>query len=183
MKNNKGFTLVELVISITLLSIVLVFMMKVLISLKNKEDANGINTKLLVNQTIISKTLNNDNIKNDIKNIQYCEADKKDCVLIEFAIGTSKKLQLLNNANNCYYTISYSDNNFDINSDSIYEFKRTLPNKKNDEGEINYYACYEKFELINLSANYSMLKIPITSTNLEEDFDNYNVFVYYKKNQ
>lgn len=57
---KKGFTLIELLVSIVLLSIVMVFMINLVISLKEKKDNLNIDVDLMVNQTVISKTINYD---------------------------------------------------------------------------------------------------------------------------
>ena len=62
--DKKGFTLIELMISISLLSIVLIFMMNTLVKLRDTSLASGEETNLLVGQAIISKTINNDIILN-----------------------------------------------------------------------------------------------------------------------
>ena len=69
--NKKGFTLIELMISISLLSIVLIFMMNTLVKLRDTSLASGEETNLLVGQAMISKTINNDIILNGgVKNYE-----------------------------------------------------------------------------------------------------------------
>jgi prepilin-type N-terminal cleavage/methylation domain-containing protein len=58
--NKKGFTLVELSISVTLLSLVMVFMFKFLSDIRKDEDLISFRTEMLLNKSIISKNINED---------------------------------------------------------------------------------------------------------------------------
>lgn len=71
--NKKGFTLVELMVSIALLSIVLIFMMNTLVKLRDTSTAEGVQTNLMTGQAIISSTINSDIIKNGgiLSSIEY----------------------------------------------------------------------------------------------------------------
>lgn len=60
MKNKKGFTLVEVAISVSLLSFVMVFMLKFVSEIRKDEDSISLNTDMLLNKAIISKTINED---------------------------------------------------------------------------------------------------------------------------
>lgn len=61
--NKKGFTLVEVTISVALLSLIMVFMLKFISEIRRDEDDISISTDLLLNKAVISKTLNED-VKN-----------------------------------------------------------------------------------------------------------------------
>lgn len=58
--NKKGFTLVEVTISVALLSLVMVFMLRFISEIRRDEDTISLNTDLLLNKTILSKSLNKD---------------------------------------------------------------------------------------------------------------------------
>lgn len=60
MKNKKGFTLVEITISIALLSVVMVFMFNFLTMIRKDEDTIGETTEMLLNKSLIAKVINED---------------------------------------------------------------------------------------------------------------------------
>lgn len=60
MKNNKGITLVEIIISVSLISIVLVFLFNMLIQVNNENSDNEIKSSYLVNQSTFIKQIEED---------------------------------------------------------------------------------------------------------------------------
>lgn len=96
MKNKKGFTLIELMVSIVLLSIVLVFMMNTLIKLRDTNLASGVETNILVGQAIISKTINTDILSSGGISSYTCAGKT---VALNLNDGTKREI-LLNDANN-----------------------------------------------------------------------------------
>ena len=71
--DRKGFTLIEISVSVALLSVVLLFVINMLTIIRNDEDNIAVDTKLELNKAIISKTINDDILNNDgIKNVT-CE--------------------------------------------------------------------------------------------------------------
>lgn len=73
--DKKGFTLIEISISVALLSVVLLFVINLLTVIRRNEDEIGIDTKLEINKAIISKTINEDILENEgIKEIT-CESE------------------------------------------------------------------------------------------------------------
>ena len=67
--NKKGSTLLELVISIALISVILVFLMRLLVDLNNTEANNTYAKKNQVNRAEILRAIQNDLNKNTITSI------------------------------------------------------------------------------------------------------------------
>lgn len=87
---KKGFSLVELIVSIILLTIVLIFMLSLLIKLNSKkEESNDLG--LLVDQAIITKKINGDVIS--LNGIESVNCDVLSCTIV-FGIGQTKYLNL-----------------------------------------------------------------------------------------
>lgn len=107
MLNKKGSSLVELVISIALMSIVLVFMMKLLVDLNNTETNNSYANKNEIIRSEIIKMINNDLNSNDLKSISDTSTDNELILTFSFNNNTSSKLNVKSD------TITYktSDNN------------------------------------------------------------------------
>ena len=64
-KSNKGITIVELVVSISILSIVVLFLFQLILSLKEVYTSSGVKTEMLNKQAIINREINEDLINND----------------------------------------------------------------------------------------------------------------------
>ena len=75
MKNNIGMTIVELITSIVLVSIILVFMLNLLITLQYFGVQNQNETDLLVNQAVIIKALEKDINEFKLKGVSNCTID------------------------------------------------------------------------------------------------------------
>jgi type II secretory pathway component PulJ len=70
--NKKGITIVEIIISVTLVSIVLVFLFNVMITVKNEDSKSQTQSKLLINQALIIKSIQSDIKDYGLKGVDYC---------------------------------------------------------------------------------------------------------------
>lgn len=100
MKKKNGFTLVEIAISVTLLSVVMVFMIKFIAILRTDEDSIGLETDLILNKTIISRTIHEDIIgSNGISSLSCtnlkCTFSLKD--------GSSRSAEVINEGTTLVY--------------------------------------------------------------------------------
>ena len=94
MIHKKGFTLLEVTISIALLSFVMVFMFRLLNMVRKDENAISLTTELLLNKSILSKNLN-ESIKKS-KGISSSTCTETLCTF-NMNDGTTKDLKLTNN--------------------------------------------------------------------------------------
>lgn len=67
MQNKKGITLVEIIISVSLISIVLVFLFNMLIQVNNENSDNEIKSSYLVNQSTFTKQIEEDFLDYELK--------------------------------------------------------------------------------------------------------------------
>ena len=126
--SKKGFTIVELIISVAILSIVLVFALNLLVVLKEKEMNLDTDTDMVLNQAFVSKKINGDIIKNGgIKSLN-CTTTKCD---FTFNNEVSKTLTITNNKK----TIKYE------NEENI-ELTRTLPKSTYGNIEVEEFLNY-----------------------------------------
>ncbi|MDD2505316.1 MAG: hypothetical protein PHF21_03480, partial [Bacilli bacterium] len=70
--NNKGMTIVEIIISVTLVSIVLILLLSVLITVRGEDERGKATSDLLMNQALITKEIENDFINLDLIGIATC---------------------------------------------------------------------------------------------------------------
>ena len=71
--NKKGMTLVEIIISIALISIVLVFLFSLLVDVKDMNNEASINSDYLINKALILKNIEEDLDKADSLKLNTCE--------------------------------------------------------------------------------------------------------------
>ena len=150
--DKKGFTLIELMISISLLSIVLIFMMNTLVKLRDTSLASGEETNLLVGQAIISKTINNDIILNGGVSSYECTDN-----FIE--------LTLMNNETR-YIELNEETNNLEANTVITYRnpslSEAILVRKLDDKYSFDKFVCEQINEdisriRINFKENESII--------------------------
>lgn len=119
---KKGFTLVELVISIALLSVVMIFLINYLKLIKIEGEDISNNTEKLLDVNIVSKIINEDITNNNGINTITCNATTctitlntnanrsliVDTNLITYKDLTNNKI-LLNRKMKSNYTLSYKE--------------------------------------------------------------------------
>ena len=126
--SKKGFTIVELIISVAILSIVLVFALNLLVVLKEKETSIDTDIDMVLNQAFVSKKINGDIVKNGgIKSLN-CTTTKCD---FTFNNEEKKTLTLTNNKK----TIKYE------NEENV-ELTRTLPKSTYGNIEVEEFLNY-----------------------------------------
>ena len=91
MKNNKGFTVVELITSFSLAMIVVIFLFQLILSLKEFYVTSGMKTELLMRQANITEKINNDFINKQLIDIDPCG---NNCIEFTFQDNTKKRLQV-----------------------------------------------------------------------------------------
>ncbi len=70
--NKKGMTLVEIIISIALISIVLIFLFSLLVDVKDMNDEASINSDYLINKALILKNIEEDLDGSDSLTLNTC---------------------------------------------------------------------------------------------------------------
>lgn len=96
--NNKGTTLIEVMISVVLITIIMVFMFTLLVDLKNEESLSTKKSTDALNRAAIIHLIQNDIISRGIKSLTFCadsdDACDKNHLYYDFSFqdGSSKKL-------------------------------------------------------------------------------------------
>ena len=73
LKNNKGITIIEIVISVTLIAIVMVFLFGVLITVRGEDEKSKALSTLLMNQALLIKEIEMDFIEYGLIGIESCK--------------------------------------------------------------------------------------------------------------
>ena len=102
--NKKGSTLIELIISITLISFILVFLMRLLVDLNNTQTNNDYAKDNQINRAEIIRMVENDLNNNTITNItNNSSSDKIGCT---FSFSGNKEATISATSNKFTYTSS-----------------------------------------------------------------------------
>lgn len=72
MKNNKGMTIIEILISICIISIVVLLLFNMLIQVRNEDVSNQIQSNFVINQSTFIKELEEDIINYGVKSVSSC---------------------------------------------------------------------------------------------------------------
>ena len=74
--NNKGVTLIEIIISVVLIAIVLIFLATLLVTVNDINKESEVNSTYLINKSLILKNIESDLRKVKSLNISSCSIDK-----------------------------------------------------------------------------------------------------------
>jgi hypothetical protein len=107
MKNNKGFSTVELVTTFALTLVIVTILLNLVIVLKELYINNGVKNSILTKQAIISEKLSFD-MRNFEVSSYSCNATNNSCT-INFGNGTIKILSVTNGN-----IINYGDESFKL---------------------------------------------------------------------
>ena len=100
MKNEKGFTIIELITSFVLVSLIVTLLFEVLFIIKNLYSDSGVKTELLIKQALISEKINDEF---NSKNIMVARKCGDTCVEFKFTDGSSSKLTFNRETNTFSY--------------------------------------------------------------------------------
>ncbi len=90
--NNKGFTMVELIVSFMLTSIIVIILVQIIINLKEIYEYSDVKTELLTKQATISNRINEQLLNKQLSNIEECDDIVNYCLNFMFTDGSMTKL-------------------------------------------------------------------------------------------
>lgn len=153
MKNNKGFTLVEVLVSLSLVAVIAIFLFQIIYLLRDIYVEKAVKSELYIESSNISNVINKDIFTKSKENMYIKQINKisDDEIDITFRDNSTNKI-IINREN---HTISYGD----------YSMKIL---KKADIGNIELYYNYDVTDLNKNGIAY--IKIPITHKDYNNDF-------------
>lgn len=107
MKNNKGMTIVEILISICIISIVVLLLFNMLIQVRNEDTSNQIQSNFVINQSTFIKELEEDMINYGVKSISSCSLQEANISKELLNSGNESKFKCLK----FEYAADYTDDN------------------------------------------------------------------------
>ena len=156
--NKKGMTLVEIIISIALISIVLIFLFSLLVNVRDINSSSEVNTTYLINKALILK-----NIEEDLSKKEGTEITVKKCAITDLYSNYGNGDSYFNNknenkANEC---IEFNFGGTDIARLGIYYYK----NK--DSYVISY--IHDSIKATRLLPDFE--KFNVTDGKIKDNFD------------
>ena len=186
--NNKGMTLVEIIVSISLVTVILVFLINLLITVKNYDNNTQNSSELLNNQAIITKEVQKDFMDYGLKEVKVCDASDVSytSMLSPVPSGASNVycLKLIydstNVTDNIGYLLSYSYNYTEDNNKSVIGYKRGT-NQVMREAYANMNPSVNKGS-VSSSCTGSMdskCSLKITLPVIDDDLNDYSIVLTY----
>lgn len=168
--NKKGYTLVELIVALSLLSIIIIFMMSLLVDLKAQEKEAGIDSEAQIMEATIVKTINSDIVKKGVNNFSSLVStnENEDIIKITFNDNTDKYITITDKTNISYGTLEEKDlikdlpegyevkDSYVLNSSSgLKQIIIEIENKTNNKFDFNIeaYSYDENNEITNNNTN------------------------------
>ena len=94
LKNNSGFTIIELITSFSLTMVVLIFLFNIVVILKETYVDNSVKSELIINQSLLSTALNED-LYNGATSFKKVNCGSEDiCYNVEFSDSSTKRLSI-----------------------------------------------------------------------------------------
>ena len=153
MKNNKGFTLIELGISIILVSAISYVIFQIVVSTQKMSQNGNLKTILLTKQATITKKIQDDLTNNFPASIGYCANTSNSCLTFYFSDGSFKHLLV----NPLFKTITYGD--YTINYNEI--------DKSTNFGSLIFFS----------NNDLLYIKIPISIKNIDDSYSDYSIII------
>ena len=115
--NNKGMSIVEIIVSVALVSIVLIFMINLLITVKSSSDTSQNKSDALINRALIVKEIEKDFVDYELNGVYSCNTNSITGGVRAILPSTAQNIYCLrftfNNITDSGYLIQYVDNNKD----------------------------------------------------------------------
>lgn len=173
--NNKGVTIVELVVSISILTIIVLFLFQLILSLKEVYNSSGIKTEMLNKQAIINREINDDLNDKQLELARSCSTspDVINCISFYFKDGTSKRLEFIQKTDSSPAYLVYGDYKTELASGSDFNFATSNYN-------IKAITITDVVDLTNDSI--LSINVPIVHPNINNDYGIHVVYQYNSNN-
>lgn len=157
--NNKGITLVELIVSFAILMVVVIGMLNVIINFKEMINEKKFLQEMTEYKTTLTYEINRDLIEKGFISIEDCSTSLIECKNINFADSTVKQLKIeLEN-----YIITYDEIKYPIPEEDLIEFldNRVHANTDNSKNvfitaDVNFFKINIPYYEIGKDVNYGI---------------------------
>ena len=173
--NKKGFTLIEVIVSVVLVSVIMVSLMASLIQLRKTYTLIHENSDILVYSSSIARVINNDLTKNNGIRYISCNESRKQCDMI---LGNDERRQIIIQEE----TTDMGTNESHVTGTNVKTTLRYINNTEEDNLKLVYIRT---LELDRYSKNgkvttegYNFLDMTYNQTEYSEDVTSLLMDVY-----
>ena len=159
--NKKGFTLIELVLSIVLITIIIVPTFIIVVKFREREQIAADKAQLLEYKNTLTYDIQKDILEKELKNFnipEECDGYDK-CFELTWKNDNKTHIKLKQdevNYNNQSYALNIHDAKIDISD-------------------------YDTYDLVSQNDDYIYFEIPINYMDPDNNYTNYNVRIIAKK--
>lgn len=125
MKNNKGFTLVELIASFSLALVIMFFLFQIVLTVRELYVSSGLKTEMMIKQANLERKIGLELREKRLKSVSSCG---NDCYTLTFSDNTAKTLK----TDRVKKTVTYGDYQVAMlegsTIDSLTINRNTIPN-------------------------------------------------------
>lgn len=173
--NNKGMTMVEVITSVALVSIVLIFMMNLFVRVRRiyNESKIAANYNILVSNVV--KAVSDDIMNYGVDSVEWANPSNRSVIKItynQYRTGTGENIVKYLKVTNEYIKYGYDESDTTItSSEKLTNMTRAIP----EDATLNYddeYIVYSSNEM------YGLFKIVIPL--YDSDFNCYNINIVGK---
>lgn len=178
--NNKGVTVIEILVSFILISILVIGMMNVVYLYRGKINTSNYRKQLITYKNTLTKDIYNDILKKKVYDVKRCEDDERRC--IEFTFGltedsfVTKRLEISKSS-----TDEEKRNKYISYGGQIYKIYEELPSYLSN---LNKYEALKftndsiLFTIDNLGTDVVYhVHIPINHVDMIDDFGIHLTFI------
>jgi competence protein ComGC len=189
MKNQKGVTIVEIVVCVALISLVIIFIFNLMITVKNINDDSNSSSTNIINQNIIIRRVQADFKDLKLTQVDSCSSDEiKNLMVSNYNQKTSYCLKFSYASVEVGYLIYYSYHNNNSNKDlNIIGYSREnnvilretdiAPKNNNEDNENNKYPL--KVNTSCSDTSYDNCALNIVMPVVDSDDNNYDINLNY----
>lgn len=185
MKNNRGFSLMEIIISIALISLVMMFMFRLLLLVRSEDNLTQENANLNVVASLIISEIQDDIFTKEIKYVYkpvqingvgennecYCSFGYTDCLLFYYKTGEIKELGIFKTVN-FNDSIKYGDVVKTLPKNYSFLYYQAYPMSNNDKFGVDEIGRGQYLSVPSTVIGYDVdslmvIQIPIYHSNTE----------------
>ena len=159
--NNKGVTLIEVLVSVALIAVILIFIFNLLVDLKNEDymsSSKGIDS---LNRTEIIHIIENDFIEKHLNKVEQVSCGSNLCMKFTFNDGSSKDLAVYEK-----YLV-YDNERWSLDS-GIFVINKTHYCKINNFNESGYYLFELSIPMSHDAASHRRFSIDLTHMSIHD---------------
>lgn len=187
MRNNKGMTIVEIIVAVTLVSIVLIFLLNLLITVKNQRVQNEMSSNLIINKAVLTKAIEDDINEFNLVAVSVCDSDdigldgKKRIIPVGATNIYCLKLTYDSNLvdDNFGYILQYTYQFNTSNTKSVVAYKRGTNQVVRGSVSMNPNEFAGKVSSSCSSGISDKCSLKITMPVIDDDGNNYDIEVSY----